>query len=144
MVRALGIISLILLVVLGIGFFTGWFSFGTETRAGETEVRFRVHRGAIEDDFRAIGDKVREIGDDDETPATPAAAPTHETLRGDVVAVDIERNTLTIELQGGARRTLELAAGTAGELSRVRVGDRVELARWQGDEKIVDVRVISG
>jgi hypothetical protein len=61
MTRFLGVLVLIAAVVLGIGWYLGWFHFGTRTEEGQTHVTLTVDQDKIKSDERKVIDKVRGI-----------------------------------------------------------------------------------
>jgi hypothetical protein len=147
MLRTIGVLTIVGVVVLGIGFTAGWFSFGSETRAGETELTFRVDREEVRDDVDDV--KLRVNKEDTVVSGTPSetAAPvdvTGGTMTGDVLSVEPTNSKLKLRLATGDERTLVVSADSTAGLYRLKPGDRVELTTVveEGRSRIVTLRVL--
>jgi hypothetical protein len=119
MLRTIGVLAIIAAVVLTIGFTTGWFSFGTQSLAGETQLTLRIDREEMREDIEDV--RMRVSNDEAES-----------------------SSKLKLRLLSGDERTLVVAAESATELSQVKPGDRVELTTVvdQGRTRIVELRVL--
>jgi hypothetical protein len=145
MLRTIGVLAIIAAVVLAIGFTTGWFTFGSQSLAGETQLTLRIDREEVREDIEDVRMRVS----NDEAGTTPSnAVPPAElaagTLTGDVLSVEPASSKLKLRLLTGDERTLIVAAESATELTRVKPGDRVELTTVvdQGRTRIVELRVL--
>lgn len=148
MLRTVGILTIIAAFVLAVGFTAGWFSFGSDTQAGETKLTFRVDREEVREDVENVKDKVTN-NKDDEVPiapavATPPASLSAGTMTGDVLSVEPSNSKLKLRLASGDERTLVVTADSAAGLSQLNPGDRVELTTVveEGRSRIVSLRVL--
>lgn len=146
MLRTIGVLTIIGAIILGIGFTAGWFTFGSETRAGETELTFRVDREEVREDVAEVKSRVT---NDEAAPSVPlASAPpldlTGGTMTGDVLSVEPSQSKLKLRLVTGDERTLVVTADSAAGLYKLKPGDRVELTTVveQGRARIVSLRVL--
>lgn len=150
MLRTIGVLTIIGAVILGIGFTAGWFTFGSENRAGETELTFRVDRDEVRADVADVKSRVTKDELVASTPpeSTLTSAPpldgTGGTWMGDVLAVEPSNSTLKLRLPTGDERTLVVTAASAGGLYRLKPGDRVALTTVveQGRTRLVELRVL--
>ncbi|MEZ6014995.1 MAG: hypothetical protein R3F49_07780 [Planctomycetota bacterium] len=150
-------------MILGVGFFTGWFSFGSETRAGETELRLRVDRENVRDDLRSVEDGVRrgagavhdavtgKAQSAQEPQAQEGGAAIHldspsSKLEARVLGVSVAESTLTLQEDAGDQRSYPVAAGSKVDLHQVRIGDLVQVTLISDGavQRVVDLRVLSG
>lgn len=111
--KALGYLFLLLLAVGGVGFVLDWWSFSSETQAGETEYSLTVDKDKIGADTKAATDKIKETTQElvDKVKRAGGKAET-----GTVLAVGV--TSLEIELEDGSNATFDLDTGT-----RIEVGD---------------------
>lgn len=148
MLKTIGVLTIIGGIVLGIGFAAGWFSFGSETQAGETAMTFRVDREEVRADVDNV--KSRVTRDDEVVIDTPAASTASAnlagagTMTGDVVSVEPSNSKLKLRLATGDERTLVVTADSTAGLYRLKPGDRVEMTTVieDGRSRIVSLRVL--
>ena len=149
MLRTIGVLTIIGVIVLGVGMAAGWFSFGSETRAGETQLTFRVDREEVRDDVESVKARVTDRSDDDNVTSAPivatqSGAATAGTMTGDVLSVEPSSSKLKLRLASGDERTLVVTADSAAGLYQLNPGDRVELTTVveAGRSRIVSLRVL--
>jgi len=147
MLKVIGVLTILAALVLTVGFFAGWFTLGSETHAGETQVRLGIDSEEFKGDVGEIKNRLN--GDGSSAPdgvVTPGPAGTLAavTLTGEVVHVAAPESTLTLRLSTGEERTLAVAAAATSELTQIRVGDRVEVETVVegGRTRIVELKVL--
>ncbi len=57
--KFLGTLVILALIVVGVGFYRGWFGVSTEDQPGETNVELRIDKDKIKQDAEAVSDKAR-------------------------------------------------------------------------------------
>lgn len=151
MLRTIGVLTIIGAIILGVGFTAGWFTFGSETRAGETALTFRVDREEVREDVdnvkaRVTKDNVDGVSTESTLPVAPTGAvtPTGGIMTGDVLMVEPTSSRLKLRLMTGDERTLIVTADSAAGLYQLNPGDRVELTTVveQDRVRIVSLRVL--
>jgi hypothetical protein len=122
--------AIILLVVLAIGFWQGWFAWNIDThdRAGQREfdAQLSVDKDKIKQDLDDVVDQSQQL-------ATQAEAAVELTsVDGRVTRVDLAESSLLLELADGEQLRLLIdqnsdltAAGERIELANIAPGDRV-------------------
>jgi hypothetical protein len=71
MLRFLGALVVILIAVVCVGLYLGWFHIGTESTDGKTHIDFSIEKDKIKRDQEKVVDKIRNIGH----PNAPEPAP---------------------------------------------------------------------
>jgi predicted negative regulator of RcsB-dependent stress response len=61
MIRMLGVLVLIVAVVLGLGFYLGWFHFSSGSDSRNAHVTVSVDKGQIQEDKDKAVDKVKDL-----------------------------------------------------------------------------------
>ncbi len=146
MLRTIGVLTIIGAIILGVGFTAGWFTFGSETHAGETEMTFRVDREEVREDVDDVKSRVTkdEVVANSPTEFTPPMGTTEGLMTGEVLSVEPSSSKLKLRLVTGDERTLVVTADSAAGLYQLKPGDRVELkTSFEGDRvRIVSLRVL--
>jgi hypothetical protein len=146
MLRTIGVITIIAAVTLVIGFAAGWFTFSSESRAGDTQLTFRVDREEVQNDVEDVKNRVTRdsASPPNATELEPTNAAVGGTMTGEVLSVEPSNARLELRLDSGGERSLVVAAESAAGLGRVKPGDRVELTTVveQGRERIIELRVL--
>jgi len=146
MLKTIGVLTIIGAIILGVGFTAGWFTFGSETRAGETALTFRVDREEVREDVDNVKSRVTndEAVVNSPTEFTTPLGSTEGMMTGDVLSVDPSSSKLKLRLVTGDERTLVVTADSAAGLYKLKPGDRVELTTIveQDRVRIVSLRVL--
>ena len=61
MIRMLGVLALIVAVVVGLGFYMGWFHFSSGSDGNSTHVTMSMDKGRIQEDKDKAVDKVKSL-----------------------------------------------------------------------------------
>jgi ribosomal protein S1 len=120
------VLVLLIVLVVGFGFYRGWFSLSTadDLRRDELNVALKVDKGKVKSDAEAARESARHLGDD----AKKAIKDTSktETISGTVAEVRPDR--ITVKQADGMEvsivRKEEAGQTTASE---AKVGDRVQV-----------------
>jgi hypothetical protein len=62
MTRFLGVLVLIVAVIACVGLYLGWFSFGSDSSDGKTNITISVDKDKIKKDENVVVDKIKSIG----------------------------------------------------------------------------------
>lgn len=141
--RALGILVVLALISLTIGYFSGWVSFASESSGDSSALRIRIDRTEFKEDMKSIGSATRGAAETLDNAADTAADKLtgddgERTMFANVVSVSIPMGTITLAYEDGAQRTLPITADDRSLASSLSVGDRVVVRSEDG--QIVDVR----
>ena len=71
--KLLGTLTILVLIVLGVGFYRGWFGVATDDQPGQTNVEINVDKEKIRQDAEAAKEKARELADQATSPDETAA-----------------------------------------------------------------------
>lgn len=140
-----GFLFVLVLVVGGVGLALDWWSFTTETQAGETEVSFKINKDKIEADTKAatakIKEKTKDLVDKVKQAGGDAVVGTIDTVDGKNITVRKEDGSVsTFKVNSETKIELNDAAGTLLDLT---AGDSVTVVDEKKDgkaDKIVVVR----
>ncbi|MCP3919755.1 MAG: hypothetical protein GY711_29830 [bacterium] len=132
MFKVIGALVVLAAVVLGIGYFTGWFTFTSTTEAGSTKIGLEVHGDEIKKDAKQLGEKAKGLV---------------ERIKGDALVTgtirSIDGRSLDVETEDGKTVNVTLKSdaaividGDASALGEIQVGDGavVQLEK-EGDMK---------
>lgn len=59
--KLLGNLVLVAVIVLGIGFFRGWFTVSRDDQPGQTNVEVKIDKAKVKDDADEVARKAREL-----------------------------------------------------------------------------------
>ena len=62
MKRLLMILAVLAAVMVGIGFYRGWFEVARQDTPAQTDINVKVHKERIEQDTERAAEKAREVG----------------------------------------------------------------------------------
>jgi hypothetical protein len=57
MARFVGVLVILAALVAGIGFYRGWFTFGSESADGKTHINLTVDKDKVKSDVNAVEEK---------------------------------------------------------------------------------------
>lgn len=145
MLRLFGFLFLVVLVLAGVGYVRGWYSFGTVEAGGKTGVTVEIDRDKIGKDTAAAADKLAalsaEAAEKIRGLATKSADGT-STVEGSVVAVDVAGRSVRLDA-GDAAVDLRVPAGAAivrdgadVTLADLETGTRVRVTVGQQDSSL--------
>ena len=61
--KLLGTLTLLVLIIVGVGMYRGWFGISTDDQAGKTNVEVSVDKEKIKEDVESVSKKAKEIAD---------------------------------------------------------------------------------
>jgi hypothetical protein len=61
--KLLGTVTILIFIVVGVGFYRGWFGFAADDQPGQTNVEISVNKEKIRKDAEAASEKARELTD---------------------------------------------------------------------------------
>ena len=139
-------VLILLVIVVGVGFWQGWFTLSTgstDDGDGQTDVTLTVDKDKIERDtgaaLEATRREAREVGE------KIKAASDITSVEGVVESVDAEARSVTVRTEGDGVQTFQ--AGDDTELSRddnptqlgaISAGDQVIVVYREGEQRRVD------
>ena len=71
--KLLGTLTILILIIVGVGFYRGWFGVATHDQPGQTNVEITVDKEKIRQDAEAASEKARELADQSKSPNETAA-----------------------------------------------------------------------
>lgn len=159
MLRAIGLLTVVglLIVVLGAGF--GWFSFSAENEGDRKTLNFEVNKAEAQQDAKDARDKLEDWTDDvknkidgndrpdPDRDATVFSA--QETVEGTLVDIDVRQSVLSVDTDEGAV-LLQLDEecdvfidSHDAEATDLRTGDHLLVAIDKDQEPDVALRIVA-
>lgn len=136
-------VVVLLVIVAGVGFWQGWFSFSSGDADGRTDLTLSVDKEKIEQDTGAALDatrrEAREVGE------KIKAASDITSVEGVVESVDAQERSVTVRTEDSGAQTFQIRDET--ELSRddeptplsgISAGDEVIVVYREGEQRRVD------
>ncbi len=99
------VLVLIAVGIAGLGFYRGWFSVGSESGDGKSDITFSVDKERMQKDEKTVVTGVQKLGQPKKHESTTAERST------DGIVVRVSADELTMTTDGGKEQSLALAAG---------------------------------
>ena len=71
--KLLGTLTILVLIIVGFGFYRGWFGFAADDQPGQTNVEITVDKEKIRQDAKAASQKAHELAERSKSPDETAA-----------------------------------------------------------------------
>ncbi len=66
--KLLGTLTILILIIVGVGFYRGWFGVAADDQPGQTNVEITVDKERIKQDAEAASEKAREFANQSKSP----------------------------------------------------------------------------
>lgn len=71
--KFLGTLVILAAIVVGVGFYRGWFDVSTDDQSSETNVELKIDKDKIKQDAEAASEKARELTSQNNDPSVESA-----------------------------------------------------------------------
>ena len=141
----IGFVLVVLVVILVLGFFLGWFNVrtGEEPGGDDANVTFSVDKGKIDEDLGEAKEEGQKLID------KAQAAAELEAAEGTITAIDLTARRVTVAVDETTQKsfvvgeTADIDAGEKGELlNGLAVGDKVSVV-YRAEEGVAKVEKIT-
>ena len=126
---------ILLMVIIGVGFYRGWFTFTTEHKDGadnKVGVKVEIDKDKIQADAEAARNKVRGIGDSVSSGSKTMEGTLAKVGDGTFSVMEANNNEVAFQLEPSAKVRLRDADS---RLASLQAGDRVTVAFHEKDGK---------
>jgi hypothetical protein len=156
MLRAIGLLTILALLVVLIGAWFGWFSFSTDSAGTRKSVSFELNEAEAKDDANDARRKLdewtdavdRKIGDDE--PAAPDPDARTASIEGTLLDIDLSSARLEVATEDGGEMVLQFDDGCdvtidarAADPADLRAGDRLLVAVDRAQDPDAAVRIVA-